>query len=396
MNNSKLKTVVFVSNFFNHHQRPFCEEMYKLLGDGYKFVETAPMSQERKNLGWGEQSYPDYVISHSEFSSSANEIQTLIYNADAVILGSASKSLIEQRIKSKKLTFIYSERPLKDNSQKWKYPFRFITWRIRNKQKSFIKLLCASAYTSADYAKFGLYRNKCYKWAYFPELKKYPYIKDLIESKKPNSILWVARLMKLKHPEAALKVAEKLKNDGYSFEMNIIGNGYLEQSMANYIAAKNLGNCVHMLGSMSPGQVRNHMEESEIFLFTSDRNEGWGAVLNESMNSGCAVVASHAIGSVPFLMEDGKNGFIYKDGDIDDLYNKVKYLLDNAEVRKTISEKAYLTIKNEWNAENAARKFTGLAEKILCGEKYSFPYDCGVCSKAKKLSDNWVYRIKGR
>ena len=49
------------------------------------------------------------------------------------------------------------------------------------------------------------------------------------------------------------------------------------------------------------------MEKSEIFLFTSDKGEGWGAVLNESMNSACAVVASHAIGSVPFLLKDGEN-----------------------------------------------------------------------------------------
>lgn len=51
---------------------------------------------------------------------------------------------------------------------------------------------------------------------------------------------------------------------------------------------------------MKASEVRSYMEKADIYLFTSDFNEGWGAVLNESMNSGCAVVASHAIGSVPF------------------------------------------------------------------------------------------------
>ena len=37
-----------------------------------------------------------------------------------------------------------------------------------------------------------------------------------------------------------------------------------------------------MLGSMTPEQVREHMEESILFLFTSDFGEGWGAVLNEA------------------------------------------------------------------------------------------------------------------
>ena len=33
------------------------------------------------------------------------------------------------------------------------------------------------------------------------------------------------------------------------------------------------------------------MEQADIYLFTSDRNEGWGAVANEAMNSACAMVA---------------------------------------------------------------------------------------------------------
>ena len=34
------------------------------------------------------------------------------------------------------------------------------------------------------------------------------------------------------------------------------------------------------------------MEKADIFLFTSDRREGWGAVANEAMNSACALVVS--------------------------------------------------------------------------------------------------------
>ena len=127
-----------------------------------------------------------------------------------------------------------------------------------------------------------------------------------------------------------------------------------------------------MLGAMKPEQVRAYMEKSEIFLFSSDRNEGWGAVLNESMNSGCAVVASHAIGSVPFLLDNGKNGYIYKNGDMDDMYQKVKSLMDNPGKRREISKNAYTTIANEWNAENAASKLLVLAQALLNGEKSPF------------------------
>ena len=113
---------------------------------------------------------------------------------------------------------------------------------------------------------------------------------------------------------------------------------------------------------MTPEQVRKYMEDAQIFLFTSDRNEGWGAVLNEAMNSACAVVASHAIGATPFLIEHQKNGLIYRDGDRKDLYKNVKRLLDCPQQRMELSKQAYKTIVDEWNAENAAEKVLKLSD----------------------------------
>ena len=112
-------------------------------------------------------------------------------------------------------------------------------------------------------------------------------------------------------------------------------------------------------------------------------------MLNESMNSGCAVVADHAIGSVPFLVEHGENGLIYEDGNFEDLYNKVKRLLDHPEERAMMGKKAYKTMAEEWNAENAARKFLELSERLLSGEQRVFLFERGVCSKAEILRDNW-------
>ena len=53
------------------------------------------------------------------------------------------------------------------------------------------------------------------------------------------------------------------------------------------------------------------MERADIYLATSDRQEGWGAVINEAMNSGCAVVADHMMGAVPYLISHEENGMIY-------------------------------------------------------------------------------------
>ncbi len=381
--------LVFLSNYFNHHQRPLSNALYSLLGGEYVFIETKTMNEERRKLGWAFQEYPKYVITNDEFENRKGDIQKLIDSADVVIIGSAPDELLKNRKKSNRLIFRYSERALKKGTEILKYFPRYIKWRIKGVDGKNIYMLCASSYTAADYSKFRLFKGKCYKWGYFPQIQKYDNFECLIESKKPASILWVARLIGLKHPECAIEVAKYLKAKGYSFELNIIGNGVLEEQLKSTIEKEKLHDCVHMLGAMSPEKVREQMGLSEIFLFTSDRNEGWGAVLNESMNSACAVVASHAIGSVPFLVSDKQNGLIYQDGNINDLCEKTKWLLDHPKEQKQIGKNAYLTISDEWNAETAAKKIIALSESILNGEKAPKLYENGVCSEAEILADDW-------
>ena len=44
--------VVFLSNYLNHHQLPFCLEMYKKYGNDFKFVSTVKINEERLRLGY--------------------------------------------------------------------------------------------------------------------------------------------------------------------------------------------------------------------------------------------------------------------------------------------------------------------------------------------------------
>ena len=368
---------VFVSNYYTHHQSALSERLYDKLGDNYKFIQTEHMDEERLKMGWIE-SIPPFVIESYKCDESYREAVRLIQSADVVVIGSAPKYMERMRLQIGKLTIKYSERIYKPSYQRYKNFLRVFKYYFEFHKFNNLFLLCASAYAYADYAKSGLFKNKAFKWGYFPTVKKYDDIEALIDDKTSGSILWAARFIDWKHPEVPIRVAKRLKQSGYKFKLSLIGNGELENKIRDMIKAENLEDCVQMLGSMKPEEVRRYMEQSEIFLFTSDFNEGWGAVLNESMNSACAVVASHAIGSVPFLINDGENGFIYKNGDDDDLFNKVKFLLDNPEKRKEMSLNAYKTMAETWNAENAVKNFMELNKSVMINKltKVSGEYPC--------------------
>ena len=393
--------VVFISNYYNHHQAPFCLNMFKLLGENFIFIATEKIPEERLNLGY-KQLNEKFVL-HAYYSkANHNKAKKLVDDADVVIIGSASDEYIIQRILEKKLTFRYSERFYKQELNWCNFLRRFIgAWFHHGRfQKYPLYMLCASAFTAADAAKFGNYLNKTFKWGYFPESKYYN-INQLMsekisvfskELKHPDvSILWVGRFIELKHPEMAIKLASSLKKQGYQFKLSIIGNGELENHLQKMIIKNELSDYVNMLGSMSSEEVRKHMEKADIYLFTSDFNEGWGAVLNESMNSGCAVVASHAIGSVPFLIKDGENGLIYENGNMIDFEYKVRKLLENDEYRQAIGVNAYHTIVDLWNAEVAANRFIELAKVLLQGKSAHNLFKNGPCSHAEIINNEWYH-----
>lgn len=377
--------IVFISNFFNHHQKYISDYWYKATNKQYWFVATTEMPTEQRKLGYKDFS-EDYIIRLNFHNY--NDIKKLVNEADVVIIGSGDESLIDERIHSKKLIFRYSERLFKSELSFPRFIRRMLVHRKRNPGNSGMYLLCASAYTAGDYLKYGLFKNKAFKWGYFPEAKKYEDITELINKKNKKQILWCGRLLDWKHPDVVLILAKKLKENGYDFKVKIIGNGQLYEKMQMQIEEWSLQDVVEMPGSLPSDLVRKEMEKAGIYLFTSDFGEGWGAVLNESMNSGCAVVASHAIGSVPFLLKHNKNGLIYKNGDIDNLYANIAALLGNPELQNNFGAEAYRTILEQWSPEIAATRFMELAECILNNQEPVFEDD-GPCSRAAVISNDW-------
>ena len=375
--------IVLISNFFNHHQKEVSDELFRLTDGGYRFFATGKMSQMRKDLGWGI-GFPDYVVEVG--AALDEERQREVDEADVVILGGRPYAFVQNRIKQGKITFLYTERLFKKKVDLLRRIKALFVYRSRWKKKN-TYLLCAGGFVSADIQGNGCFRKKAYRWGYFPVFQSFGDGKGLWEKKQKNSLLWCARLIDWKHPEAAIEVAKRLRDDGYDFSLRMLGSGELDSALQDKIEQENLQDYVRLTGSLTFEKVREEMKNSQIFLFTSDREEGWGAVLNESMNAGMAVVSSHAIGATPVLIQDGENGLVYESGNVDELYEKLKCLLDDPAYAKELGEKAYLTIEKQWNGKEAARRLLCLIERLQAGK--DTPFAEGPCSKAPLVRDGW-------
>lgn len=383
-------TVSFFSNFLNHHQKPVSDELFNLLGNNYTFIATSAMPDSFKKAGYPDYSKTPYLLHAYVNDETKEEALKLALDSDIVILGAAPDYYIRERLNLNKHTFRYSERVFRKGLfQKLNPRALYLMYKrhTRFRKKNYY-LLCASAFTPNDLSWVYGYPNKMYKWGYFTNTEDYN-INEILAKKRndPFNLLFVARLIKLKHPEMVIYLAKKLRDKNINFRLRIIGTGVLEQSLLKLHKELNLGNVVEFVGNLSNEMVIDEMKKANILVFPSNKKEGWGAVINEAMASGCTVVASHEIGAVPYLIKPYQNGMVFKSENLNDLTNKVLELINDRELCESLASNAYTTISKEWSPKSAALNLMKLFNQKLNNSTEKI--ETGPCSVAHKTPQDW-------
>ncbi len=394
-------TIVYFSNFINHHQKLVADELYELTGHQYTFVEATPMYDWLKKGGYTDYSHLPYVLRAWENDENRQKAIELAKTADVALFGGPEVLDLEviRARHTDKLSFEVSERWLKKGwvnllsprllKNQWYYHTLF-------KKKPFYKL-CASAFGARDQHKLHSFINRCYKWGYFTKVEpldvdKLEYDSDVVK------IMWCARFLDWKHPELPVLLADNLKKQGYKFTIDMYGSGEMFECTNALAQELNVTDVVNFCGNVPNEQILKAMREHEVFLFTSDQNEGWGAVANEAMSNGCVLVGSDKIGSVPFLVEDGKNGFQFRSANkntgfkrklvvdhdaLKSLVSRVEWLLSHRDESRLLAIEAYKTMSTIWSPKNASKNLVCLINDLQHGKETS--QLTGPCSKAKIL-----------
>lgn len=387
-------TFVFVSNYINHHQIPLCEALYQELGEDYTFIQTMPMEQERVDMGWGVdvRSLP-YVqcLYEAEY-----DCLKKIAESDVVMFGwTGREDLADSRLRSGKVTLRVSERIYREGQWKVVSP-RGLAAKYREHiryRRQNVCMLCAGAYAASDFHLIGAYPGKLFRWGYFTALRTYG--EEQFAHMKPCDgtlhVVWAGRFIPLKHPEYMVRLAEALRDKGYRFCIHMLGDGELEPQIRQEVENKGLTEHFLFYGYTAPEQVRDVMEKCHIHIFTSNYLEGWGAVVNEGMNSGCVEVVNAQVGAAPYLIRHGDNGLVYPDDRYDKMEELVIDLFDHWEERGGMGRKAYETIRDVWNAEHAAKELLRFSDRLLLGE--IVPAEDGPLSVAPPVGLKKMYRM---
>jgi len=160
-------------------------------------------------------------------------------------------------------------------------------------------------------------------------------------------IVGVGSLIPVKRWDRLLVAALELKRRGLDFLVRIAGDGPLRGSLQQRAQDLGLANRIEFTGHTD--DIPSLLSYSTFLVHTSD-NEGCPNVVMEAMACGRAVVAT-GVGDVPYLVEDGKTGFVVHRGDDATLVARMATLIAQSDLCRDMGEAGRVRAEREFGLD---------------------------------------------
>lgn len=177
-----------------------------------------------------------------------------------------------------------------------------------------------------------------------------------------DGLVFVGRLVEKKGVSFLIEAVSILANRYPDLNLNIVGDGPLEDTLRSLARKLQVEDKVRFVGSVLNEEVPDYLRAAKISVMpsvvaSSGDQEGLGLVAVEALGCGCAVVAFD-LPAVRDTIINGQTGLMAEPGNAADLADKIAMLLDDETLRRRLAESG---------RRHALEKFTWPA----VGESYS-------------------------
>lgn len=131
------------------------------------------------------------------------------------------------------------------------------------------------------------------------------------------------------------------------WSLHVVGEGSLRQSLENQVQENKANHLIKFIGAVPKSQVFTEIAKAKVFILNSSY-EGLPHIVLEAKAVGVPVIAT-AIGGTPETITDGVNGFLVTLGDLDELTQKIRFLLNHPEERQRIGMAGYQQVKTNYS-----------------------------------------------
>ncbi len=173
-------------------------------------------------------------------------------------------------------------------------------------------------------------------------------------------ILYSGKLIDKKRPLDLLKAFQQLHNNNAL--LFYVGDGPLRGQIEEEVKKHQIKNVI-ISGFINQSEIGNIYNMADVFVMCSGIGETWGLSINEAMNFGLPIIVSETCGSALDLVENGKNGFVFKEGAIDDLRTYLDIICSDVSLRLNFgksSEKKIVEFSHQLTAANISNSLAGI------------------------------------
>ena len=364
-----------VSNIVSHHQLPLARCLAARLGESnFRFAATEVTTTERVNLGWNAEESEPWILRAGENEADLAQFHEWWSQADVVIAGCRTIPQIADRVRSGKLTFYMSERwwkPLLGIARLLHPRFMWMAYQFcQLARSSNFHYLPIGGYAASDIRRIASFQGRVWDWGYFTTVPD-P-IPPCLACDSEFRVLWAGRMLSCKRVDTLVRAFALLLQKAPNSHLTLLGDGPCRESLNLLVKKLGLGNNVNFHHSVPASQIRQWMRNTHVYVLSSNGYEGWGAVLNEAMSEGCAMVASEAAGSAKTILRHGENGLLFVPGDYRRLGDLLIQLSADEPLRRRLAEAGQRTMMEEWSPRVAADRFLAVSEAWLSDRPVPF------------------------
>lgn len=197
-------------------------------------------------------------------------------------------------------------------------------------------------------------------------------------SEKRGYVAAIGSLMPVKRWDRLLRVARNLKSVlGEDIRFQLAGDGPLRPALDKLADDLGVSKIVEFRGAIH--DIPAFLSGAKFLVHTS-QSEGCPNVVMEAMACGLPVVAMET-GEIPYLVEDGKTGFVVRQEDERMLAERVSCLLSDDELCLRMGEAAREKAKREFTLERlvsetlAAYRVAGWKDEVVDGHSMAMGED---------------------
>jgi glycosyltransferase involved in cell wall biosynthesis len=184
--------------------------------------------------------------------------------------------------------------------------------------------------------------------------------KSRFKEKEGHRLLTVAALKYHKGIPVLIESCRRLREKGFRFLCEVVGDGPLRDQLENLIRKYGLADVVRLLGAKRRDEVSQLLKNCYVFILPSiiesnGRMEGIPVSLMEAMASKRPVIAS-ALSGINELVDDGLNGILVEPGNVESLTSAIMELINNPEYAKRLGEKGFEKVKDEFQINDCVNR----------------------------------------